>query len=127
MNKNKGNKNNDCRAVADALKFGVLRLPESYSMPAHKMHQESFTTVREKIYRGKSIRVETTYKITIAEEPVTTHTFVLDDGTVHCHAFPNYSFPSAMDLARKIIDTSDIDIPKDQLNKKNQHKYGGHK
>jgi hypothetical protein len=31
---------------------------------------------------------------------------VLDDGTVHCHGLPNYSFPSAVDMAKSVIDAA---------------------
>ena len=101
--------------VAEAIKSGKLCLPEGYDIPDHGKPHDSFTSVREVDYRGKTIRVETTYKITIDRQPLRRHTIVLDDGTVHCHAFPNYSFPSALDLARKIVDASTVRFPKDEL------------
>lgn len=109
-----------------AIKTRKLQLPKGYSMPVHHGRTDEFTTVREGVYRGKAIRVETTYKISIDGEPLTVHTRVLDDGTVHCHAFPNYSFPSAMDLARKIVDASSVEIPRNQLRKQNSQTHGGH-
>ncbi len=98
-------------------------LPKGVSMPKHQGHRTSFTSVREAKYKGKSIRVETTYQITIDDRPVTAHTSVLDNGSVHCHSLPNYVFPSALDLARKIVDASPDEVPEDELNRGSQ--YGG--
>ena len=112
--------------LANAVKSGKLLLPKGYVIPESHGHRDSFTTVRLATYRDKKIRVETTYKITINEEPVTTHTTVLDDGSVHCHSFPNYSFPTAMDLARKIVDASGTKEPQNELGESGPACHGGH-
>jgi hypothetical protein len=109
-----------------AVKSQKLQLPDGYSMPQAHPHHDSFTSIRQTTYRGKAIRVETTYKITIDGEPVTAHTQVLDDGTVHYHGFPNYSFRSALDLARKIVDFSSVEIPKNELGTQGSGSHGGH-
>lgn len=114
-----------CDQLLATIKSGKLRLPDGYSMPDHHGPGDSFTTVREATYRGKAIHVETTYKIVIDGTPLTMHTSVLDDGTVHCHGFPNYSFPSAMALARKIVDATPIDKPKNELTAKGSGSHGG--
>lgn len=103
-----------------------LKLPRGYSIPKQHAHQGVFTTIREATHRGKAIRVETTYKILIDGKPVTSHTHVLDDGSVHSHALPNYSFRSALDLARKIVDASNIEVPKNELGKPGSSSHGGH-
>ncbi len=109
-----------------SLKTGKLKLPDGYAIPAVQKHKSSFRTVRKSEYRGKKLRVETTYKITIDGEPLTSHTMVLDDGTVHCHEFPNYSFSSAIDMARKVIDTMvEFTQPKDELSGRTAAKHGG--
>jgi hypothetical protein len=108
-----------------AIKSQKLQLPDGYAMPQGHPHHDSFTSIRQATYRGKAIRVETTYKITIDGEPVTVHTQVLDDGTVHSHAFPNYSFRSALDLARKIVDFSGVEIPKNELGTRRSGSRGG--
>ena len=126
MEKGEKRMRNGYEHLLEPIKSGKLRLPKGCSMPEHHGHQDSFTTVREVTYRGKAIRIETTYKIAIGGTPLTTHTGVLNDGTVHCHAFPNYSFPSAMDLARKIVDASPVDIPKNELRDKGSSLHGGH-
>lgn len=121
----KGEENNHSQ-IAASITSGKIRLPEGYSLPEHHEHQDSFTTVRETTYRDKAIRIETTYKIMIDNKPVGIHTQVLDDGSVHCHAFPNYSFQSALDLARKIVDGSVIQLPKNELGNPDSEQHGGH-
>ncbi len=112
--------------LSNAIVAGKLPLPDDYAIPEERGHRDSFTTVRQANYRDKTVRVETTYRITINEEPVRAHTRVLDDGSVHCHSFPNYSFPSAMDLARKIVDASFVPIPNDELGESRSYNHGGH-
>lgn len=88
--------------------------PDGHSLGMeHSVKQDSFTTTRTALHRGHKIKVDTTYRIEIDDKPVTLHTMVLDDGRVHYHGLPNYSFPSAVDLARSIIDAvefSSIDV-----------------
>jgi len=122
---NKRNKKR-CNELVASIKSGKLCLPEGYSIPERHGDQKSFTTVRKATYRGKELHVESTYKIMIDKKAITAHTLVLNDGTVHCHAFPNYSFPSAMDLAKKIVDASSIEMPVDELGDKGSDHKGGH-
>ncbi len=67
-------------------------------------HQKSFTSTREALHRGHRIKVRTTYVIEIDDEPLTVHTQVMDDGSVHCHGLPNYAFTSAIDMVRAVVD-----------------------
>lgn len=90
--------------VLDPKKF---QPPTGYTPGGgHHGHQKSFTSTREAHHCGHKIKIKTTYRIEIDDEPLTLHTTVLEDGTVHCHGLPNYSFPSAVDLAKSIIDAS---------------------
>ena len=68
--------------------------------------RSSFSSTRRTEYRGKKISVRTTYRIEIEDDVLQMHIMVLDDGSVHCHGLPNYSFSSALDLARAIVDAS---------------------
>ena len=68
-------------------------------MPHH--HGES---IREAEYKGHKIIIRTTYEITVDGQPVTGHINVSNDGDVQYHAIPNFSFGSAVDLVRKLID-----------------------
>lgn len=112
--------------IVEGIKSGKLVLPEGCVMPEEDGDRDAFTTVREATYRGRKICVETTYRITIGGEALRVHTSVLDNGAVHCHGFPNYSFPSALDLARKIIDGSErIEIPENELGDQEPDPEGG--
>ncbi|HEX2064907.1 MAG TPA: hypothetical protein VHE80_10860 [Acidimicrobiales bacterium] len=62
-------------------------------------------TVRRDSYRGHYIVVRTTYEIEVDGRPVRGHLGVGNDGQVHYHALPNYSFDSALDLVRQLIDS----------------------
>lgn len=112
--------------LAAAIKSKKLQLPEGSSPDADHRHDDTFTSVRQTTYKGKTIRVETTYRITIDGESVRVHTKALDDGSVHSHAFPNYSFRSAMDLARKLVDFSEMEEPEDELGAHGSGSHGGH-
>ncbi len=91
---------------------GALRLPAGYTLPEHE-HGDHFTTVRVATHLGKEIRVETTYCISIVGVPVTAHIGVADDGSVHSHGLPNYSFPSAIELAKRLV--SEVELPPNEL------------
>ena len=119
------------RSKGDPIRISLK--PESFQPPSgyktdsgHQGHQKSFTSTREAHHRGHKIKVKTTYRIEIDDEPLTLHTMVMDDGTVHCHGLPNYSFPSAIDLVKSIINSSRLaryDI--DELGGDNNH-HAGH-
>ena len=72
-------------------------------------------SVREAIHRGKHIVVKTHYEITVDGEPLGAHLGVSDDGSVHYHGLPNYAFASMMDLVRKVIDASGVELPEDEI------------
>ena len=112
--------------LTTAIKSKKLQLPEGYSPDADHSHGDTFTSVRQTTYKGKTIRVETTYRITIGGESVRVHMKALDDGSVHSHSFPNYSFRSAMDLARKLVDFSEMEEPEDELGAHGSGSHGGH-
>ena len=95
---------------------GDFKFPDGYSPQHDHGQQTTFTSVRTTTHRGSNIRIETTYKIEIDDRPVVTHTTVSDDGKVRSHGLPNYSFTSAIDLAKKIVDSmSLVRRPKNEL------------
>lgn len=126
MAKPKNVQGSSFKRLGTSLENGEFRLPDGYVAPEEHGHTDTFTTIRETAYRGKDIRVETTYRFTIDDEPLRAHVMVLDDGTVHYHGLPNYSFPSAMDLARKIVDMSGFEIPENELTTEGSADDGGH-
>lgn len=109
------------------LNPGDFRPPDGYEPGSgHRGHQKSFTSTRTALHRGRKIKIRTTYRIEIDDEPLALHTLVMDDGTVHCHGLPNYSFPSAIDLAKSIIDAAGLaHIDVDEIGGGN-HLAGGH-
>jgi hypothetical protein len=82
---------------------------EGYGLPEameHGHHGEPGVTrtVRTAVHRGKEIRIETLYRVTIDGEPLDGMLDVLDNGLVHYHGLPQYALPSAVDMVRRVID-----------------------
>ncbi|AXS39098.1 hypothetical protein [Breoghania sp. L-A4] len=104
-----------------------LQLPDGYKGHTRHGAQTSFTSTRKAVHRGREILVRTSYRIDIDGEPLTIHTSVANDGSVRCHGLPNYSFASAVDLARAIIDASLLAFePQDELSDGAPNDAGGH-
>ena len=69
-------------------------------MHEHGPHE----TVREAYHGGHRIVIGTTYRIEVDGRPIGGHFVVTEDGQVQCHALPNYTFSSAVDLVKSMID-----------------------
>jgi hypothetical protein len=67
-------------------------------------HSHELSSIREIEYKKHQIRIETTYRITVDDVPVTGHLEVANDGSVHYHAIPNQEFASAVDMVKRVID-----------------------
>lgn len=61
-------------------------------------------SVRRFAHNGRTVEIETHYRITIDGVEFPDHIHVADNGTVHYHGLPQYSTPSAIDLVRRIVD-----------------------
>jgi hypothetical protein len=72
---------------------------EQHQGPGHESH-----SVREAEYKGRTIRIETSYHITVDGEPVLGHVMVGNNGRVHYHSIPNQEFASAVDMVKRVID-----------------------
>lgn len=106
--------------MSDALKDDLKHIikhkenyvPENYqnSHGGHVGHHgdNSFSSERIVNYKGKKVVIETTYKVKIDGEPLKAHVAASDDGTVHCHGLPNYSFASATSLVKNLIDAEGL-------------------
>lgn len=77
----------------------------------HHGHDAPVESQRTDSYAGHEIVVRTTYRIEVDGRPVTGHVGVGNDGQVHYHPLPNYSFSSALDLVHQLIDTFPDDFP----------------
>ncbi|GAA1382322.1 hypothetical protein [Catellatospora chokoriensis] len=101
-----------------ALRAGGYGLPD----PATAGHGHAHGTdgvstgVRTATHRGREIRIETTYKITIDGKPLEGGLEVLDNGAVHYHGLPQYALPSAIDMCKRVLDYFGTEPPAvDQL------------
>ena len=89
------------QSVATYVKRNTARVKKTLAGMAH--HGPS-VSVRQTDYKGHHIEIRTTYEITVDRMPVMGHVLVTDEGQVQCHALPNYTFLSALDLVKSLID-----------------------
>lgn len=68
-------------------------------------HNGPLESVREVEYNGHRIVIRTHYQIEVDGKPLSGHVYVDNSGQVSTHAMPAYSFASAVDLVKKLIDT----------------------
>jgi hypothetical protein len=113
----------DVVTLLEVARDGGYGLPEASGghgeHGGHGGHQEPGVTQTVRIvnHRGREIRIETTYKVTIDGEPLKGMLEVLGDGRVHYHGLPQYALPSAVDMVRRVIDYFGSKPPvKDELN-----------
>lgn len=78
-------------------------------------HQRGMVSIREAEHRGRHIVIRTSYEILVDGEPLEGHVEVGQDGSVHHHGLPNYATPSMVDLVKKILDASDVELPPDEI------------
>lgn len=98
----------DAVTLFETAREGGYGLPETggHGHGGHGGHHEPGVTrtVRTATHRGREIKIETTYKVTIDGEPLKGMLEVLGDGRVHYHGLPQYALPSAVDMLRRVID-----------------------
>ena len=108
---------------ADLLAYSYKQLKAGKPVAAigHGEHDKGpFQSVREADYKGHKIAIYTQYEITVDGKPFTGHVYVDNTGKVSTHALPAYSFVSAVDLVKKIID----EFPDDFTTKKKSPRSG---
>ncbi len=86
------------------------------SQQSHHGHG-GMTSKRVDTYKGHTIEIDTAYTITVDGKPVSAHVQVGDDGHVHTHSLPNYSWRSTLDLVRQMVDMFPDDFPKPKKKK----------
>jgi hypothetical protein len=85
----------------------------------HAEHDKRpFQSVREVDYKDHKITIYTQYEIRVDGKPLIGHIYVDNSGKVSAHALPNYSFVSAVDLVKKMID----EFPDDFTTKKKSYR-----
>ncbi|MSQ15189.1 MAG: hypothetical protein EXR50_04930 [Dehalococcoidia bacterium] len=68
-------------------------------------------SIRTAAYQGRQIVIRTTYIIEVDGVRLEGHVGVNNDGEVHYHPVPNVSYPSAIDLVKRVIDTFPDEFP----------------
>jgi hypothetical protein len=94
------------RHPSDLLAYSYKRLKAGQPVAAgHAEHDKGpFESVRETEYNGHKIAIRTQYEIRVDGKPFSGHVYVDNTGKVSTHALPTYSFASAVDLVKKMID-----------------------
>jgi len=100
------------QSIARYVKQNARKMQKSSSMKAMMHRGGAQEIVREDDYKGHHIVVRTTYNITVDGQPVTGHIMLTNGGEVQYHGLPNYSFDSAVELARALIDNFPADFDK---------------
>jgi hypothetical protein len=116
----------DLIAAADPAVFADrVKANRPESAPGGHSHGP-LTSVRTDKYAGHQIVIRTAYEIEIDGQPLGGHVDVTNAGQVHYHPLPNYTFTSAVDMARQVIDTFPDDFPKATKRKRAARKHPGH-
>ena len=124
--------NKDHEAHTNLIKY--IKGKRKVKIPKGQMHHAGhgpLKSVRVDEYKGKEIRIETTYKFYVDGKPLKIHASVMNDGKVHCHSLPQYAFTSAVRMLKSVIDVMDVKKPRNELGKgKNtkapkHHNHGG--
>ena len=104
------------RLPSDLLAYSYKQLKAGKPVAAgHAEHDKGpFQSVREVEYNGHKITIYTEYQIKVDGKPLSGHVYVDNTGKVSTHALPAYSFVSAVDMVKKIID----EFPDDFTTKK---------
>ena len=104
------------RPPSDLIAYSSKQLKAGKPVTAgHAEHDiRPFQSVREVDYKDHKIRIYTQYEIRVDGKPLGGHIYVDNSGKVSAHALPNYSFVSAVDLVKKMID----EFPDDFTTKK---------
>lgn len=85
----------------------------------HGHHRLS--SIREAHFKGKHIKVKTTYVIEIDGKHVVVHARVDNQGKVHCHTTPYEPYDSVIDLIKMLLDKFPDSLPVDD---KDDHNGG---
>ena len=111
-------------SIVKYVKQNMQRARRSASKMAmqHKGGQE---IVREDDYKGHHVVIRTRYNITVDGKEVTGHIMLTNAGQVHYHGLPNYTFDSAVDLVRALIDNFPDDFQKGKQGSRDRREMAG--
>lgn len=89
-------------------------------------HSHSMESVRTATHCGREIVIKTCYEITVDGKALSSHLSVDDQGNLHTHALPEYSFSSAVDVVKKIVEAFPDEFPCDDEGGGNPSDHQGH-
>lgn len=112
----------DPAALQGLARSGIADGSSTGTGLGHGDHEAELVSIREVNHGEHKIVIKTTYEVSVDGVPLATHLHVLNDGSLHSHALPNYMFLSAVDLVKKIIDL----FPDDFTSIQSGHGHGGH-
>ncbi len=99
---------NDVQYIRKASQQAIRALKRG----ARRNHMTHLGGVRKATHDGHRIEIRTTYEVRVDGRRVSLPLSVDSEGRVTCHALPNYSFQSAVDLVKQVIDTYPDDFTK---------------
>ena len=88
-----------------------------------KVHRRPVSTTRTDSHKGHEIEIKTTYDIKVNGQRIGGHVEVMNNGHVHYHPLPNYSWTSAIGFVRQLIDS----FPEEFEGSKGKYKKKTHK
>ena len=88
--------------------YELLKSGQPYSVN-HTGHggghdHSQLESLRKFEYKGHSVVIRTHYAVTVDGRPINAHMSVDNKGRLNTHALPNYSFNSAVDVIKALID-----------------------
>jgi hypothetical protein len=83
--------------------YKILKTGSPYSLD-HPGHHGQLESVRQFKYKEHVVIIRTQYTITVDGQSVNAHVRVDNKGRLNTHAIPNYSFNSAVDMMKALID-----------------------
>lgn len=111
---------NDIQYIRKAAQQAAQELKRS----VRRDHMTHLGGVRKATHDGHQIEIRTTYEVRVDGRRVSLPLSVDSEGRVTYHALPNYSFQSAVDLVKQVIDTYPDDFPEGR--RKEVRGHGGH-
>jgi hypothetical protein len=91
-----------------ARAYEILKSGQTYTID-HEGHggehgHGQLESLRKFDYKGHSVVIRTRYEVTVDGQPINAHMSVDNKGRLNTHALPNYSFNSAVDMMKTLID-----------------------
>lgn len=110
------NTNGNKDLIAEAYDLLKSNKPVKGPHGSHPTHQP-FTSIRQIKYKNHDIVIRTRYEIEVDGRVVNNQIYVDNEGKVSSHAMPTYSFPSTVDLIKRLIDKFPNSFPNQNTDK----------